>query len=39
MRLTGGATPGLSWAKVAAAFSVSWADVYRSVRWLVAYGL
>jgi hypothetical protein len=29
----------LSWAELAEAFSVSWADVYRSVRWVVAYGL
>jgi transposase len=29
----------LSWAEVAQAFSVSWADVYGSVRWVVAYGL
>lgn len=29
----------LSWAETAQAFSVAWADVYGSVKWVVAYGL
>ena len=29
----------LSWQEVAERFSVSWSDVYRSVKWVVRYGL
>jgi transposase len=29
----------LSWSEVASWFHVTWADVYRSVRWVVDYGL